>query len=657
MTRFHLTVLMLMMVSLSAFAQKTQLKLDKKPTKSGNRSLNDQSEGNDKVTGKLDVKTDASQYKIISIDKDTVIVDTTLTIQKHYKFNYLRKDYLELLPFSNTGQVFNQLGYDFTEKKNTFSLFAARAKHIDYAEVEDIKYYEVATPFTELFFKTTMEQGQLAEGFFTVNTTSRFNVSIGYKGLRSIGKYRHVKTNGGRLRASTNYRTKNDRYFVRAHIAMQSIENQENGGIVADQIPEFENENTEFDDRSRFDVNFQDALNRLSAKRFYVNHYYDVFKKQDSTARYALSIGHVSNLEDKKYQFNQDTQNDYFGEAFTSAIKDEVRLERFYNQGYVSFFRKDVGALTANVAYTDYNYGYNSIVYLANNEFVPNRLKSGFLSYGLKYKNQLNKIFLEGNFNSNLSEDHKGSYIDGIVRYNFFKDVSLEGKIVVKASLPNFNYRLYQSAYKSYNWYNPNLELVKSQTIQGRLSSKKYKASVKLSYTTLQNHVYFGVDGVTNTVKPFQTNNTINYLKLTANKEFRYGKFALDNSIVFQNVEQSSEILNVPNLIARSSLYYTNVFFKKNLFLQTGITGNYFTEYNMNAYDPLLGEFYVQTQEEFGAFPRLDVFVNAKVRNARVYFKWEHVNSSFTGNNFYSAPAYPYKDRILRFGIVWNFFL
>ena len=92
------------------------------------------------------------------------------------------------------------------------------------------------------------------------------------------------------------------------------------------------------------------------------------------------------------------------------------------------------------------------------------------------------------------------------------------------------------------------------------------------------------------------------------------------------------------------------------MFIQTGITFKYFTAYNMNAYNPLLAEFYVQNREELGGFPMFDYFINAKVRTMRIYLKAEHFNSSFTGNDFYAAPNYPYRDFVIRFGLVWNFF-
>jgi len=637
-------------------AQEKELKSIKRSDKSqSDIGLDRSNNSSSRTTRGKKLDTKASDYKFISIDNDTTYIDTTLSIKKEYKYNYLRRDYFELLPFSNTGQVFNQLGYDFTENEAVFSRFGARAKHIDYAEVEDVKYYNVATPLTELFFKTTMEQGQLADGFFTVNTTPQLNISIAYKGLRSLGKYRHIKTNGGKFRSSINYNTKNKRYFAKAHIAMQSIENQENGGIQDTLVAEFENKNKEFKDRSRFEVNFEDADNKLSAKRFYINHYYNIFKQQDSTSNYGLSVGHISNLEDKKYQFNQTTVNTFFGDAFSSRIQDEVRLEQFYNQGFISFKKDKIGSISVHGGYTDYNYGYNRLVFLTSGN-IPNRLKGNFASYGANYKNDFGKLKLKSSFTSNLSEDDKGSLFKADIEYSLLPSIDVRAKALLKEALPDFNYRLYQSDYKNYNWSNANFETIKTNALAFEIDAKKY-GLLKASYSVINNHAYFGVDGVTNSVKPFQYNKDITYLKLSVNKEFRFRKLALDNNIQYQKVTQAEGVLNVPDLILRSTLYYTDAWFDKNLHIQIGVIGSYFSEYKMNAYDPLLSEFYVQTSKEYGAYPRLDFFVNAKVRNARIYLKAEHFNSAWTGNDFYSAPNYPYKDFTVRFGLVWDFFL
>jgi hypothetical protein len=54
------------------------------------------------------------QYRIISLQRDTTYVDTSLTIKKEYAYNYLRKDIFGLLPFANEGHTYAVLDYGLT---------------------------------------------------------------------------------------------------------------------------------------------------------------------------------------------------------------------------------------------------------------------------------------------------------------------------------------------------------------------------------------------------------------------------------------------------------------------------------------------------------------------------------------------------------------
>jgi hypothetical protein len=104
-------------------------------------------------------KAPITSYKIISIQRDTIILDTTLSIKKEYDYNYLRRDIFGLMPFPNEGQTYTTLNFGLN-KFNSFPEFGFKGKHFAYQVVNDIKYYSVATPLTELYFKTVMEQGQ-----------------------------------------------------------------------------------------------------------------------------------------------------------------------------------------------------------------------------------------------------------------------------------------------------------------------------------------------------------------------------------------------------------------------------------------------------------------------------------------------------------------
>jgi hypothetical protein len=241
-------------------------------------------------------------------------------------------------------------------------------------------------------------------------------------------------------------------------------------------------------------------------------------------------------------------------------------------------------------------------------------------------------------------------------KYKLNEDISVEGILNSSSTLPNYNFLLYQSNYLNYNWDNTDsFKNQSTQLIGFELKSQKI-LNVAADYSTINNYTYFSTDTNDN-VRPFQSANTINYLRLKVNREIKLGHFALDNTIMYQNVLNGNNELNVPELISRNTFYYSNHVFKKAMYLQTGVTLNYFTEYYMNAYDSLLAEFYVQNETKLGGFPRLDFFIDAKIRQTRIFLKAEHFNSSFTGYDYYSAPNYPYRDFIVRFGLVWNFFL
>lgn len=605
--------------------------------------------GSKKVT--KNIKAKIEDYKIISRQLDTIAVDTTLSIQKEYKFNYLRQDYFELLPFNNMGQTYNSLSYNFNSLA-TVPGFGSKAKHFSYIEVDDTQYYHVPTPLTELMFKSNFEQGQLLDAFFTTNTSEQFNVSIAYKGMRSLGKYQHILSSTGHFRFTTSYYTKNKRYHVRAHMVTQDILNQENGGISDEDLLEFENGNNEFIDRSLFDPIFEDAESNLEGRRFYLDQTYQLIQ-QDSLGNNGLKVGHTLFLEDKYYQYKQDRNNPVFGASFvTTNLFDKNTYEHFNSALDASFKNSLLGNLKAKLAFNSFNYGYNAVVIL-NGQTISNRLKETAISFEGGYNNQIGPIDLSANFGINVAGDLEGNFFSAEANYEINDDLDLKATLNLNSIVADYNYRLYQSDYLNYNWQNE-FKNQQSKQLAFNIRSKKY-GTLSADYSIINNFLYFENSG--EGVKPFQWDGTVNYARLKYESEFKYRKFGLYNTIMLQQVIDGEDVLNVPQLNIRHTLYYANEFFDKALYLQTGLTASFFTKYNMNAYDPVLAEFYVQNETSLGSFPRIDFFVNAKIQQTRLFLKAEHFNSAMTGYNFYSAPNYPYRDFIVRFGLVWNFFL
>jgi hypothetical protein len=595
-------------------------------------------------------------YKIISSKRDTTFLDTTLSAKKAYKYNYLRKDDFELLPFANVAHTYNSLAYSFSET-NLKPIFVARAKAFNYRDIEDMNYFNVPTPLSELYFKTAFSQGQQLDAFFTTNLSKNFNFSLAYKGVRSLGQYQSNLTSSGNLRFTTNYQSKNGRYNMRAHITAQDMTNEEYGGLDENSLALFINDDPDFEDRGRLDVNFEDAENRLEGVRYYLEHEYKLVNAQDSLNYTSLAIGNILSYETSFYRYRQDTPFDGFGESYQiSDLRDRVELDDFNAKGYVRFDNDILGTISGFIGYTDYNYGYNSVLILDEGR-IGNRLLGNLVSAGASYKKQYRGFELYGEGAINISGDFDGNYLLGSAAFALDDENAAKASIKIHSTAPNFNFLLYQSDYVNYNWQN-NLENVKTQELKFELTSKKL-LDATVSYTGIDDYTYFGLTQANDsTPTPQQFSGRVDYLKVKAEKEFRYGKFGLANTILYQQAVSGEEVFKVPQLVTRNTLFYEDEWFKKALFLQTGITFKYFTEYNMNAYDPVLAEFYVQNQQELGGFPLVDIFFNAKVRQTRIFFSYEHVNSLFTSKNeYFSAPGYPYRDGVIRFGLVWNFFL
>ena len=595
-------------------------------------------------------KPPITAYKIISGRGDTTYVDTTLTIQSDYKFNYLRKDNFELLPFSNIGQTYNSLAYTI-KGEDLIPEFGARARHFNFMEEEDVNYYEVPTPLTEVYFKTVPEQGQTLDAFFTINTSQRLNLSLAYKGLRSLGKYQHQLTSTGNFRATISYNTLNERYRFKTHFVSQDLLNEENGGLNELALQQYISKELEFEDRSLLEMKFENAENVLFGKRFYFNQEYDLVKREDNK----ITLHHLLDLSDKKFIFRQSAASEFFGETFrNSNLRDQVKNRHIKNIVAVSFENSTLGRLTAKAGMSYYNHGYNSILILEEDNVITNRLVGENYSAGAAYANNFGGFSIYGDAMLNLLGDFSGHYLTAGAGYTLNENNSLKAEINSNERAPNFNFLLNQSNYFDYNWQtNFQNESLRSLTL--KLESKNL-LQLDAAISQIDQYAYFSRNEE-GAVKPFQFDGTINYVKLKAGREFSYGKFALDNTLMYQMVTSGAEVFKVPAFVTRNSLYYSDNLFRKALFLQTGFTLKYFTPYEMNGYDPVLAEFYVQNDQELGGFPVVDFFLNARIQQTRIFFKLEHVNSLIGGNNNFVAPEYPHRDFLIRFGLVWNFFL
>jgi len=602
------------------------------------------------------------QYQIITLEHDTTYVDTSLTLKSAYKQNNLRKDDFGLLSFSNIGQTYNTLQYSLTSF-SPYPEIGFNGKHFNYIQADQINYYSAATPLTELFFNTTINKGQNVDSFITLNTSKNLNFSIAYRGLRSEGNYINQLVSAGNFRFTTSYFTTDKRYAINAHYTYQDILNEENGGITTP--ADFESDNPDYKNRQRLQVYLTDAESFLKGRRLFFDH---AFRINPTEGNNNLYVTHQFNYENKFFEYKQATvlstvgtrSVKRFGDSYvTSGINDQTHYERLYNKVGVAYENSLLGKF--NFFVDDYrsNYKYGRVLVDKDGTVIPDNLFLQINNVGGQFEYQKNKwngrfLYSRSITNQSLSD------LDAKLKYDLNDKIQFDFRYRNINKLPNNNYNLYQSSYVQYNWSN-NFKNEKINSLSAAVRTPWLNGEVQ--YTVLNDHLYFAdvskpeqIAVNTQIINPAQYGNAINYLEIKASREFKFGPFALDNTLLYQKVDQSDLILNVPDFVTRNTFYYSGYFFKKALFMQSGIVFNYFTKYYGNGYNPVVGEFYVQKDKEIGGYPLFDLFVNARIRQTRFYVKAEHINALFSKSDYYSAPNNPYRDFVIRFGLVWNFF-
>lgn len=173
--------------------------------------------------------------------------------------------------------------------------------------------------------------------------------------------------------------------------------------------------------------------------------------------------------------------------------------------------------------------------------------------------------------------------------------------------------------------------------------------SVTGGYHLVDNFIYYDTIAT-----PTQTDNVLNVLQLSAQQQLQLWKFIFYNQIAFQATSQS--FFRTPNWMSHHRLILEASLFRKALPFQLGLELRMNDPYFADYYQPLLGQFQLQDDQEINFYPALDVFLNLKIKTARIFVKAENLSDLFTGNDFYYQTAtYAQPPVFIRFGFDWRF--
>lgn len=596
-------------------------------------------------------KPTIEDYKYQTQFSEKKVFDTVMTFDKTYIFSqYNNRDNFGRIQFANVGSGFNPLSYETNAEQNLALLPTNKSYGI--LGVNDILYYDVKTPTAAFVYHNSMRNGATLKSTYTQNIGKRFNFAVEYMGLRSQGLYRNSLASNNNTLFSGHYITKKGNYEIFAHYLHQNVNNQENGGILEDDL--FQSGDSDYRNRQNAQVNLASTSSQFSYRRYYLSHQFTPFNSEKFPFRIRHTIFHQGN----KYFYSQDglepywytNQNELIGGFPLSTKKYSDNLSNTVSL----VLDNEKIRLDAGVRYQMLKFGIEEGV-IVNDVPYPTELKEnrlgalGNLQVKLWDKVRLNS-FLEFSNGSQF-----GNYLKTTNQLKFepIKEYFVNAKVNFQSVYPTFNYLLNTSVYKNFNYY---LQGAKNQSVTeigGSINLKWFKTELFANYFRIDNYTYFDSSAM-----PRQSESSLNISQIGGDATFSYGNFHLNTRLQFQNALSNKELYPMPGFIGRANIFYQAQAFKKAAEIQTGIKVYYFSKFASRDYFPVLNEYILPNANSFsiGGQPVVDVYFNMKVKKMFFFIEGQQIGTLLSHNKAYAFPHYPVYDFRLNIGIVWYLF-
>lgn len=575
--------------------------------------------------------------------------DTVLTYQKGYEFTqYNNKDNFGKIQFSNIGAGFNPLSYEINSEENLSLLPTNKSYGI--LGINDIRYYDVKTPTATFVYHNAVKNGAALKSTYTQNIGKNFNFSLEYMGLRSQGSYRNNLASNNNTLFSGHFVNNKGNYEFFAHFLHQNVNNQENGGIVDDDL--FQSGDSNYSNKANVQVNLQGSNSQFSYRRYYFSQQFTPFNSE----KFPFKIRHTIFNQGNKYYYNQTSLEDYWYTDSSQLLNNFPLSTKKYSNNFSNSlslvfdnekFKLDVGA-----RYQILKYG---LVNLPVNSTIPEETKEnrfgalGNLQIKLFDKIQLNS-FLEFSNGSQF-----GNYVKSTNKLMFepIKDYVVNLKANFQSAYPSFNYLANTSVYKEFNYYLANPKNQNITEFGGDINLKWFKTNLFVNYFTISNYTYFNENA-----QPLQAESAINISQIGGEATFTYNKFHLNTRLQFQNALTNKDLLPMPSFIGRANFYYQAKAFKNAAELQAGIKVYYFSKFASRDYLPIINEYILPNSNSFsiGGQSIADIYLNLKVKRMFFFLEGQQIGTVFSHNQAYAFPHYPVYDFRLNIGIVWYLF-
>ncbi len=267
-------------------------------------------------------------------------------------------------------------------------------------------------------------------------------------------------------------------------------------------------------------------------------------------------------------------------------------------------------------------------------------------------KNRLNtSVFFRYNVESALSFLAQGEHVLAGFNTNDFKyHASLSHlKSNLSAKVNIISQRPSELFYNNHNAYFNYTNALNQQSIFDASLLYNIKGlKAELSHASILQYTYFN-----EAIQANQANVNVSRIQLGYQREFFKHLYLKINGFF----QQASNEIQLPSYAVNGALYYYFKLFKKSLPMTLGVIGNFSEEYLSNTYHPLLNSWTYQDNIFSGGYPLVDFYADIHLTNATLFLRVDHINQGiYPFELAYQTPYFPVNERVLKFGVKWEFF-
>jgi hypothetical protein len=542
-------------------------------------------------------------------------------------------------------------------------------------EPEEVRYFDTKSPFTQMFITFGGRGRDVVDVTFSRNIGPNLNFGINVRTMSIDKQLGATRRQGDKvvrssyINAFAHYRSKDERYQLMANATRFGHTVFESGGIIED---------TTLD--SGLDEFFQYRNARIWLREFEANEYrfnYHLYHQFELSE--LLQIYHQFTRRHQNNYFSfplsgQSSDNGYFQRILLDSVNtaDRVKYDVWENEVGLKgtlgnlFYAVHYRIRRPTVNYNHYEldsvrvlpvYGTSEVAHTGATELYAGfdlRFDLGentFLGGGVDYLNT-QSYQLEAEFNNPI----------------------LKAKAVRARVLPTYTNRQFIG---NHNYWKNEFEPTAIDQLSGSIEYQFPNIYLRpfASITNINQPIYYRRDTVVDSRQAFpeQASGAVQLLSpgVEARIDFLKKLHFQGQAIYTLTSGRAANVYPVPELTAFARIYYENIFLDGKIVLQIGTDIHYTSSYMGYDYDLATQQFFLQPNglDNTGligdfplplpngqSYPIADLFVNLKVRTARLFLRVPQINQGVFEEGYFTTPFYTGQPLVLDLGINWQFF-